>query len=101
MVLVASSNQSRFASNANNSIALKNFTAFGFGLPNVRSLTATKGSAARHIAGNRQKKYRRAGLPAFRVGLNGRSHFEAIALSGFRVPQKSRTVQTPGMVSDE
>ena len=40
MVLVASSNHSRSASSAINSIALKNFTAFVFGRPSGRSLPA-------------------------------------------------------------
>jgi hypothetical protein len=40
MVFVASSSHSRFASSAINSTALKNFTAFGFGLPNGRNLPA-------------------------------------------------------------
>jgi hypothetical protein len=38
MVLVASSSHSRLASSAISSTALKNFTAFTFGLPNGRSL---------------------------------------------------------------
>jgi hypothetical protein len=40
IVFVAPSSHSRAASSAMSSTALKNFTAFGFGLPNGRSLAA-------------------------------------------------------------
>jgi len=40
IVFVASSNQSRSASKVINSMELKNFTAFGFGLPSARSFPA-------------------------------------------------------------
>jgi hypothetical protein len=42
MVFVASSSHSRSASSANSSTALKNFTAFVFGLPNGRGFPAEK-----------------------------------------------------------
>ena len=49
MVFVASSSHSRFASRFINSTALKNFTAFEFGLPKGRSLLKPLGNP-RHNA---------------------------------------------------